>query len=350
MLNSLRLPSASGNVNVFLGIDLSSTSWHVTARCQQETILSASFPPRVEGLSSLLQRLSKGRVHSVYEAAGFGYGLHDWLTSQGVDSIVVSPAQIPVEVGNHVKTDRRDSLKLATTLEAGLLRPIFIPDPHQRCARELVRQRERIKRHRQASMVRLRALFLLYGVKEPAVSLWKGPYRLWLKTLRLEDPLLQETLEAARTLYFDLQTQIKALEARLQELARSREYAAWTALFTTVPGIGELTALTLAVEIVDWNRFANGEAFSSFVGLTPSEYSSGNMVHHGRITRAGNSMVRNRLVESSWTLIKKDPTMRAFYERIRRRRGGKKAIVGVARKLCHRLLAMAKSGEVYRVN
>jgi transposase len=350
MPDSLRLSSARDAFDVFLGIDLSRTSWHVTARCQQETILSASFPPETKALAPLLRRLKKQRVHSVYEAACFGYGLHDWLTAQGVDSSVVSPAHVPVQVGSRVKTDRRDSLKLATTLEAGLLRPIFIPDAHQRSSRELVRQRERLRGHRQKAMTRLKGLFLTYGITTPPLPHWKSlRFNQWLQSLKLEDPVLNEVLVEARGLYFDLDKRAKTLDQALRRMARSPEFAAWTTLLTSVPGIGDITALTLSVEVVDWRRFKSGEALSSFLGLTPSEYSSGDTVRQGHITRSGRGPLRALLVESGWTLIRKDSRMRAFYERIRERRGGKRAIVAVARKLCHTLVAMAHSGETYRI-
>ncbi|MGA7990658.1 MAG: IS110 family transposase [Thermoanaerobaculia bacterium] len=349
MPDSLRLPRSIRSSDVFLGIDLSSTSWHVTARCEKETILSASFPPSRTALEPLLRRLKGHRVHSVYEAACFGYGLHDWLSAGGVDSSVVSPAHVPVQIGSRVKTDRRDSLKLATTLEAGLLRPIFIPDAHQRACRELVRQREKLRRHRQKAMTRLKGFFLTYDISTPPRPHWKGRFHSWLKALKLEDSVLDQVLEDARGLYFDLDRRAKAMDQMLHEMACSTEFAPWITLLTSVPGIGELTALTLAVEIADWNRFESGEALSSYLGLTPSEYSSGDSVRHGHITRSGRGPLRALLTEASWLLIRKDPAMRAYYEGIRNRRGGKRAIVAVARKLCHVLLAMAKRGETYRL-
>ena len=118
---------------------------------------SASFPPRREALNGLLSRLKGCRVRSVYEAEPFGYGLHDWLRAQQVDSMVVSPAHVPAEAGNRVKTDRRDGLKLARTLEAGLLRPIYVLEARQRADRELVRQRQRLQRDRCMAMVRLKS-------------------------------------------------------------------------------------------------------------------------------------------------------------------------------------------------
>ena len=349
MRDRLRVQRGS---DVFLGLDISTVSWHVTARSGGETLLSASFPPRREALNGLLKRLEGCHLHSVYEAGPFGYGLHDWLRSRQVDSKVVSAAHVPGEVGNRVKTDRRDGLKLARTLEAGLLSPIYVPEARQRADRELVRQRHRVQRDRCTAMVRLKSFFLTYDVEVPeeAGEHWSSRFESWVRGLKLEDSALNRVLEELHGLYLELDRRVDALTAELRQMARSSEYAQQVELLSTVPGIGWLTALTLIVEIVDFRRFRDGEALSSFAGLTPSEYSSGDRIRHGRITRQGNPIVRGALVESSWILISKDPEMRRFYDRIKVRRGGKRAIVGVARKLCHRLLAIAQSGQPYRVN
>jgi transposase len=337
---------------VYLGLDISKTSWHVTARSDGETVLSASFPPRPEALGGLIDQLEGCALHSVYETGPFGYGLHDWLVSRQVDSIVVSAAHVPAEIGNRVKTDRRDGLKLARTLEAGLLRPIFIPDTRHRADRELVRQRQRVQKDRRRAMLRIKSFFLTYGIEAPedAGADWSGDFEAWLRSLKLEDPSLHRVLEELRSGYFDLDVRVDALTRELREMARRSDYAPTVELLSTVPGIGWLSALTLAVEIVDFSRFPDGNALSSYAGLTPSEHSSGDRVRHGHITRQGNPVVRYVLVESSWILIGKDPEMRRFYDRIKVRRGGKRAIVAVARKLCHRLLAIAHSGQPYRID
>jgi transposase len=346
------LVNVAAGSEVFLGLDISSKSWHVTARSGGETLLSASFPPRREALNGLLSRLKGCQLYSAYEAGPFGYGLHDWLRAHQVNSMVVSPAHVPGEAGNRVKTDRRDGRKLARTLEAGLLRPIFVPEARQRADRELVRQRQRLQRDRRMAMVRLKSFFLTYDIEIPeeAGAHWGGTFEAWLRGLRLEDAWLQRVLEELRSLYFDLDLRVDGLTRPLREMARSAPYSQQVDLLATVPGIGWLTALTLLVEIVDFGRFRDGEALSSFAGLTPSEYSSGDRIRHGRITRQGNPILRAALVESSWILITKDPEMRRFYDRIKIRRGGKKAIVAVARKLCHRLLAISRNGQPYRIN
>ncbi len=349
MREGLRLEAGT---EVFLGLDISKSSWHVTARSGGETLLSASCPPKREALNGLLERLEGCRVHSVYETGPFGYGLHDWLKSKAVDSMVVSAAHVPGEIGNRVKTDRRDGLKLARTLEAGLLRGIFVPEARQRADRELVRQRHRVQRDRCGAMVRIKSFFLTYSVEVPeeAGADWSGDFEAWLRGFQLEDRSLQRVFEELRGIYFDLDARVDALTKELRQMAKSTDYRGMVELLSSVPGIGWLSALTLAVEIGDFGRFPDGEAFSSYVGVTPSEHSSGDRIRHGHITRQGNPVVRSVLVESSWILIGKDPEMRRFYDRIKARRGGKRAIVAVSRKLCHRLLAIAQSGTPYRVD
>ena len=259
MREGMRLARGS---DVFLGLDISKTSWHVTARSGGETVLSASFPPKREALNGLLSRLEGCRVHSVYETGPFGYGLHDWLRSRQVDSMVVSAAHVPGEIGNRVKTDRRDGLKLARTLEAGLLRPIFVPEARQRADRELVRQRHRVQRGRCAAMVRIKSFFLTYDIEVPeeAGVHWSGAFEAWLRGLRLGDLSLDRVLEELRGLYFDLDARVDGLTKELRQLARSPDYVSMVELMSTVPGIGWLTALTLVVEIVDFTRFPDGEA------------------------------------------------------------------------------------------
>ena len=201
-------------------------------------------------------------------------------------------------------------------------------------------------------MVRIKSFFLTYDIEVPeeAGAHWSGDFEAWLRGLKLEDRSLNRVLEELRGIYFDLDVRVDALTKELRQMARSQDYAPMVELLSTVPGIGWLTALTLVVEIVDFSRFPDGEALSSYAGLTPSEHSSGERIRHGHITRQGNPVVRSVLVESSWILIGKDPEMRRFYDRIKVRRGGKRAIVAVARKLCHRLLAIAQSGQPYKVN
>ncbi len=198
-------------------------------------------------------------------------------------------------------------------------------------------------------MVQIRAFLLTYGIEAPVTSTWTKVFEGWLFQLTLADRLLHLTLDSLRRGYLETDRHLEEHTGLLKSLARTRRHAATVALLTSVPGLGWLSAMTFSVEIFDWRRFESGEAFSSYLGLTPSQYSSGERIRHGRITRAGNRRLRSLLVEGCWRAIRRDPGLRRTYEDIKRRRVGKRAIVAVARKMCHRLAAMTRTGELYRL-
>jgi transposase len=236
-------------------------------------------------------------------------------------------------------------------LEAGLLWPIAVPSPQQRADRELVRQRERLGRRRRQSMVQIRGFLLTYGITPPVgrPGPWYPSFRCWLAELKLEDSVLQATLDSLRRSFQEADAHLRDHTRLLRRLAAAPGHAALVALLSSVPGIGWLTALTFSVEVFDWSRFRSGEALSAFLGLTPSQHSSGERVRHGSITHSGNRLLRSLLVESCWTAIRADAGLRQCYEVLKQRRGAKRAIVAIARKMCHRLVAMVRSGELYRL-
>ena len=150
-------------------------------------------------------------------------------------------------------------------------------------------------------------------------------------------------------LYEDLTSKVKELNQRIKELAATETYKERLGLLKTVPGIGTLTAMEILTELQEMSRFGSAQELASYLGLTPSEYSSGDRVRQGRITRCGNKRVRSCLVESSWFLISKDPKMREKYLRIKYRRGAKRAIIAIARNLSGRIRHMLLNHEPYMV-
>lgn len=351
MKNLQRLKSLPANADIFLGLDLAKTSWHVTARYAGETLADFAAPAKPTSLVPPLDAVGHCRVHSVYEAGPFGYSLHDWLAARGVDSIVCAPGLVPTQVSNRVKTDRRDALKLATLLEAGLLRSIVIPTLQQRADRELVRERDRIVRRRRAVMVQIRAFLLTYGIEPPirCVGPWTKQFVAALEALALDDRLLQATFDSLLRGYREVDRHLLEHTRLLRQLARDDRHAATVTLLSSIPGFGLLTSLTFSVEIFDWSRFESGETLSSYLGLTPSQYSSGERVRMGRITRVGNRRLRSLLVEACWNALRVDPALRKTYDDLKRRRGGKRAVVAIARRMCHRIAAMTRTGECYRL-
>ena len=157
------------------------------------------------------------------------------------------------------------------------------------------------------------------------------------KDLELEQSALTMSLQSLVALFEYLDGEKKHLTQQINYLAMTQAYAPRVKLLKSVPGIGTLSAMEILVEIVDISRFHTADELASFLGLTPAQYSSGERIRMGHITHTGNARVRTTLVESSWLLIGKDQAMRYKYEKIKYRRGAKRAIVAIARALSARI-------------
>jgi transposase len=206
-----------------------------------------------------------------------------------------------VRPGDRVKTDRRDARKLVRLFRAGELSFVSPPSPAQEGLRDLVRAREDLKRARLSARHRVAKRLLRYGrvYREGRIS-WTKAHQAWVRAQRLPDPLAQRALAHMRAHLEALDAQIGALDAELEEIARQepwREPVAWLCCFR---GVATRTALGLLAEIGDFRRFRSPRELMSFLGLTPSEYSSGPQRHRGHITKSGNQHARRLLIEAAW--------------------------------------------------
>jgi transposase len=264
------------------------------------------------------------------------------LTENGIDAVVVPPSLIPIESGNKVKTDKRDSRKLAKLLESNMLKKVHVLTEEERMHRELVRTRRQLVKHRASVARQIKSKLLFYGISSPfpAKYGWGRPYIQWLKTLTCPSGYLRASLDVLIHLYEYLTEEIRRTTKHVVELSSTDKYAHKMQLLKSIPGIGVLSGMELLVELQDFARFKTAEQIASYMGLTPSEYSSGQYVHQGRITRCGNARVRTALVESSWILVGRDPVMRAKYLKLKTAKGAKRAIVAIARNLIIRIRAM----------
>lgn len=318
-----------------VGIDVHKKTWSVCVLCEGEELYNAVLPTDAERLVNLLKRFDAREVHTVFEAGPTGFTLHDVLQTAGFDSMVTPPSMVP-QIGGRVKTDRRDAKKLATLLSGGFLRRVHVLSAQERAERQLSRTRNQMERHRCQVMNQIKSLLLMHGVRAPEGlrEHWRQAHLQWLDSISCEFPSTRIALDALLTLYHHVDGQVRELNARLEELARSDGYAERVAVLTKIPGIGVLTAITILLELQDVDRFRRADELSSYLGLTPVQHSSGEKTRLGRITHCGNATVRTRLVQSAWVQIRFDPTARATYERIKGHTGsGKKAITAVARRL-----------------
>ena len=236
-----------------------------------------------------------------YEAGPGGFELYRLLGSMGVACDVIAPSLIPVRAGDRVKTDRRDAKKLVRLYRAGELSFVAPPTPETEGLRDLLRCRDDLRRARVSARNRVLKQLLRYGrVWRDGKYAWTKKHREWVDRQRLDDPLAHAALEQMLIHVDGLDRQLALLDASLERLAREGRWADQVQVLVRFRGIATLTALGLIAEVGDFARFANARELMSWLGMTPSEYSSGQQQHRGHITRAGNAHARRLLVEAAW--------------------------------------------------
>jgi transposase len=336
---------------VYVGIDVHKESWQVTVQSEGEEIFHGRLPSKYQALKSLFDRFSSQSIKVAYEAGPCGFWLYDKLTADGIETIVVPPSLIPIESGNRVKTDKRDSRKLANLLERNMLKRVHVLTEEERAHRELVRTRRQIVEHRSNIARQIKSKLLFHGIESPfpVKHQWSKMYIKWLRELPINHEALALSLEFLVDLYEQLTVQVKKITKKVIELTKSDKYAHKMALLRSIPGVGMLVAIEVLVELQDMKRFKSAEQISSYIGLTPSEYSTGQHTRQGRITRCGNKRVRTSLVEGSWILIYRDPVMKLKYERLKRRKSAKRAIIAIARHLIIRIRKILITNEPYAI-
>lgn len=237
-------------------------------------------------------------VRVAYEAGPTGYGLARACAAAGITCVVAAPSKIPRASGDKVKTDRRDAERLARLLRLGELVAVRVPEPHEEAARDLVRAREDARGELMRARHRLSKLLLRHGLVYDAAA-WTLAHDAWLRRQRFESRPLQLALEESYAAAVHAKTRRDALDHAIAELAAEPPFVDVVGRLVCLRGIATLTALALTVEIGDWSRF-QPESLGPFLGLTPSEDSTGERRKLGAITKTGNTHARRLLVEAAW--------------------------------------------------
>ena len=337
--------------HLFVGIDVHRKRWHVTVRSEDGLVLfSNGIDARWEELVRLLSRFSEaGQMSVVYEAGYFGFWLYDRMIEYGVDARVTPPHLIPQRSGNRVKNDRLDSGKLAEFLQSGLLTALHVPTVQERAHRQGSRRRRQMIGNRVRSQNRIKAELRVNGIELPRESRgkWSQVFVDKLRAFRFQDRYQQDSFQTLLNEFDFHSEQIQRQTNLLMELSKSEKYRDRVEILTSTPGIGWISAMELLLEPQDVARFQRADRLAAYVGLTPSQYSTGEKLRLGHITRQGKSNLRALLVEAAWRVIKKDGALRQKYERIKIRAGSKRAIVAIARMLIIRLRRILIHKEMY---
>jgi transposase len=243
--------------------------------------------------------LRRGPIEAVYEAGCLGFVLYRQLSGLGIDCVVAAPSRIPVLPGDHRKTDRLDAERLAIFLRGRQLTAVSPPTQELEALRSLVRLRLVVQQDLVRARHRLQKFLLLRGHAYRESTNWSAAHLRWLSELKLDLGEDQLTMDFLR---MELDTRIsslKTLDERIARRAEEADVAKQVVALRAFRGVGVLTALCVIAEIGDARRFRCAQQVASYCGLTPSEHSSGERIHRGAITKAGNSRLRRLLVESA---------------------------------------------------
>lgn len=269
----------------------------------REEVLEMTILNRASEIGKMVKKLQKktsGEIRFCYEAGVCGFSLQRQIESYGCRCAVIAPSLVPRKPGERIKTDRRDAKKLALLFKNGLLTEVQPPNAEQEAARELTRQRETAQDNLGRIRHRVTKFLTRHGSIYTEGRAWTQKHVTWLSGLRMEQPLLQEVYaHYLEELTYCVQ-RLERLDKEVNRLAQSDPYRQMVGVLRCHHGIDTLTAISLLTEIFDFGRFATARELMSYLGLTPSESSSGEKQHKGGICKTGNKRVRRLLNEAAW--------------------------------------------------
>jgi transposase len=255
----------------------------------------------VRRLARRLNREAPGEVRSCYEAGPLGYVLQRELEAQGVVCEVVAPSLIPIKPGERIKTDWRDARKLAELLRAGLLTEVRPPNEADEALRDLCRGRDSVRQDLMRARHRMSKFLLRRGYRyHDTQRHWGVRHMAWLRPLRFERAAAQATFDHYLLTIDHLEERLRQVDAHLGVFGAEEPYRRPVAWLRCFRGIDTVTSVSLVAELHDFRRFRSARALMAYLGLVPSERSSGEQRRQGGITRAGNLHVRRLLVEAAW--------------------------------------------------
>jgi transposase len=290
---------------LFIGLDVHKERIAVASVAEgreAEVIFMGTIGTRQCDIDKLIRKLqAKGkRLHFVYEAGPCGYWLYRYLTKKQLTCWVVAPSCIPKRASDRVKTDRRDAVHLARLLRSGDLTPVYIPTVDDEAIRDLVRAREDTLKDGKAAKARLKAFLLRQDIRYEGRATWGPAHLRWLAKVVCPTPAQQLVFQEYVRAVSEHTERLQRLEAELDPLVKSWRWAPVVEAIQALRGVQFIGAVTLIAELGDLSRFDHPRQLMSYLGLTPSEDSSGERRRQGAITKTGNSHARRALVEGAW--------------------------------------------------
>lgn len=343
--------------DVFSGLDVDKRSISVTFTDHDRFLKSLRMPYSAEHLLNHVRKhFPNKKVAFVYEAGPTGYGLYDGIVAQGYPCLIAAPSMIPKAPGQRVKTNRLDSKALSENLRGGQLKSIHVPSPTYRELRHLTQLRDVLVSELVGMKQRIKSLLLFEGIEFPPAppgSQWSFLVKDKLRKLACSGTVRFKLDQLLDSLEFNEKQVLKAIREIRRYCQNDPELSQCMKYLMTLPGIGWITASQLLARIGDWRELNNIRQLGGFLGLVPTEHSTGERTDRGSITRTGDERLRSKLIQASWSAIRQDGELREFFRTVYRKHpreiASRVAIVAVARKLSVRIAVVLMKQRPYEV-
>jgi transposase len=343
--------------DVFSGLDVDKRRIAATFTDHGGFLKSLRMPYSVEHLLNHVRKhFADKKVAFVYEAGPTGYGLYDGIVAQGYPCLIAAPSMIPKAPGQRVKTNRLDSRALSESLRGGQLKSIHVPSVVYRELRHLTQLRDVLVSEMVGMKQRIKSLLLMEGIAfppAPAGSQWSFLVKDKLRKLPCSGTVRFKLDRLLDSLEFNEKQVLKAITEIRRFCRNDPERSQCIKYLMTLPGIGWIVASQLLARIGDWRELNHIRQLAGFLGLVPTEHSTGERIDRGSITRTGDERLRSKLIQASWSAIRQDGELREFYRTVYRKHprevASRVAIVAVARKLSVRISVVLMKQRPYEV-
>lgn len=340
--------------SIYAGIDVHNKMWKVCIYCDKISLNPMTMPPEpVRLIKHLRENYPGANYQCAYEAGYSGFWIQSEFKKHGINCIVVNPADVPTtNKEKNFKTDRIDCRKIAKSLSNGELRGIYVPHREELEDRNLLRLRYLTVKKLTRVKNEIKAVLSFYGINHQTKLCkrnWSKRHIQYLETISLSNERGNIVLKLLLEELNFLNNNINKITKSINELSCQLKYREDFENLITVPGIGHLSAMIILTELIEIKRFRSLVNLNSFVGLIPSEHSSGEREIRYKITRRGNAYLKKALIECSWSAIRKDPALLMSFKRYCCRMNPNQAIIKVARKLLNRIRYVLMNKTKYEI-
>src|ERR671918_2249890 len=347
----------AADYDVFAGLDVDKRSIAVTFTSHQGFIRSLNMPHKAEHVVNYVRKhFPDQKIAFVYEAGPTGYGLYDGLVAQAYPCLIAAPSMIPRAPGQRVKTNRLDSRGLSENLRGGQVKSIHVPSPLYRELRHLTQLRDTMMSEVMAMKQRIKSLLLFEGIEFPpaaAGSEWSLIVKAKRRALGCSKAVRFKLDQLLESLEFSEKQAVKTTKEIRRFCQSDPELSELIGYLRSIPGIGWIVASQLLARIGDPREIKNVRQLAGFLGLVPTENSTGEKTDRGSTTHTGDGRLRSKLIQASWSAIRQDGELREFFRSVCRKHprhlGSRVAIVAVAHKLSVRAAVVLMKQRPYEV-